>query len=131
MSPNGITKVPPISYPTVVIDGQSLSFKVDNLAIVLLDSWGVDVEQVGPQLRQKIGRIALSWKLFAAMVAHNFVKVGKPIPTWEEWAARIAIGDTKEIFAAVQEAMVKAAPPAVTNPAAAAEVGEADAPAVQ
>lgn len=122
MSPNGITKLPPIQYPTVVIDGRPLTLKVDNLALFLLDSWGVDLRTLASQLAPdeeghgKPGRIVLSWRLFAALIAHNYV-MAHQIPTPEEWAARIPTGEAATIFAAVNEAMVKARPAEPPSPA--------------
>lgn len=126
MSPNGITKLPPIQYPTVTIGGKILTLKVDNLALYMLDSWGVDLTTIGLQLaldehgNGKPGRIVLSWRLFAAMVAHNYVRASQ-IPSPQEWAALIQPEQATEIFTAVNEAMLKARPAAAQAPAPTAQ----------
>lgn len=125
MSPNGITQLSPIAYPTVTVKGEILSVKLSNLAIFLLDGWGVDIDTITPQLRSgKPGRIALSWKLFAAMVAHNYVSRKQQYPSPEEWADRIPLGEAKALFAAIDEALGKVQPLAeAPNQTAAPEAG--------
>ena len=145
---NGLTQVPPIEYPIVTILGVAYSVKFSLLAQFSLDSWGVDVSQIGPTLAPQIpdgideatglpkfkpdptprpGKVAMAMKLFAACTAHNFVEDKQPIRTAEEWAAIIPGEQWGECCQAMGLAMRKAAPPVAPSPAPAeATVGLAN-----
>ena len=113
-SPNGITKLPPIAFPQVVIGNEILTLKVSLLAGFLLDSWGVQTDQLGALLQKEgPGRFSLMFKLFGALVAHNYVENHLAYPSPEEWALKIPQEQVGEIFAKINEAMVKAKPAAV------------------
>lgn len=93
--------MPPLTHPTVTIGAQILTLKTSGLTGYLLDSWGVDTSNLVERMQKPIGRTALLFQLFAALVAHNFMEVGKPIPTPEHWALKIPVEQQAEVFALV------------------------------
>ena len=93
--------MPPLTHPTVTIGAQILSLKTSGLTGYLLDSWGVDTSNLVAAMQKPVGRTALAFQLFAALVAHNFMEVGKPIPLPEYWALKIPVEQQAEVFAAV------------------------------
>ena len=110
----GLTTAPPIQYPTVTIDGRTLTLKFSLLAQYVLDGLGVDPRSIAPTLQNEgPGKVALAMKLFSAAVAENFATTGEPIPAPEHWAMRIPSEQWAEVCKATFSAMVKA-PPAAT-----------------
>lgn len=112
MSTNGIAQMPPIDFPSVKIGNETLTLKMSILAAFLLDTWGIAPESVGPMLTNFTGpgRYSLMWKLFAAMVAHNYVDKNLPYPSPEQWLLKLKSADVQPIFTKIIDALGKAQP---------------------
>ena len=115
---------PPVTYPSVMIQGQALTLKCSLLAQYVLSRLGIDARQIPTLLGGMNPRsVATMVDLFSACVAHNFADQDppQPIPSPDYWAARIAPDQWKTICDAVVEAMRKVQPagvPAQALPAA-------------
>lgn len=100
------TQTPPVEYPAVIIGGRTLTLKSGLLADFVLDRRQIDTSQILPILRaNKPGSRSLIIELFAALVAHNFVELGEPIPTAEQWCLRLGPEVLRELGAKLIRAL--------------------------
>ena len=92
-----------LAFQSITIAGRTYTLKPDGLYEYFADMWGVDFSTLGEQLApdKKTGRFVLFVKLFAALTAHNFLKIYQPARTPEEWAALIPKEQIKEMVDAV------------------------------
>lgn len=110
--------MPPIVYPTVTVWGRTLILKPTGLYTFLLDQWGIDMSQMAAQFQHPgPGRFALAVKMFAGLVAHNYIERGETIPTPEQWSLKLTEIPQKEwIDAVFAAAFTKKAPPVEAPP---------------
>ncbi len=119
-----------IDYPTIQMGDRALVVRFSFAAQILLRRrYGLDPGELGPALANtNPDKVENLIKLFASMVAENFVDVGAPqqvtlntTPTADYWLTQIDHGNLKEVDAVVAEAMGKvreAAKRAATPPIA-------------
>ncbi len=113
-----VVATPPVGYPTITINGETLEVRFSFLAEYALDQLGLSMQMVHQILRRTgPGKVGIFMKLFAACVVHNYVERGEVAPTPEQWALTVkTAAEFKAITDAVVAALVKAKPPAETIP---------------
>jgi hypothetical protein len=84
----------PIRYEQITVGGLVLTLKWSFRAEFEADKFGVDVKQLFSALKKtNTGTLTGMLGMFAAMVSHNFIAAGKPVPSPEYWAG---VFDTEE-----------------------------------
>ncbi len=90
MSPSidGITKAPATDTPSVTISGVAYQMKIGMLAHYELSMMRLEPASIWfvSESEQKVASFAHVLRLFRASIAHNFVMVGKPVPSPEQMA---------------------------------------------
>jgi hypothetical protein len=109
----------PIVYPKVTIGAEVLTVKIGLLAELIISRAGLSFPELITALRPQNRdprKMALVFEFFAAAVAINYQEAGQPVPTSDQWAAKIdaAGGDLDgnqkllvAIFSALTEAVLK------------------------
>lgn len=125
-------QTPPVEYPAVVIGGRTLTLKSGLLADFVLDRRQIDTTQILPILRaNKAGSRSLIIELFAALVAHNFVELGEPIPTAEQWCLRLGTDVLRDLGTKLIRALFPNIPAPTDAPGAGSSDPKAATPGVQ
>ena len=76
----------PIQFPTITIGGATYSLRFSLLAELVADQLGLDTPNFFSDLQTKnTGKVTAFTRMFAAMVAHNFVAIKQTPPTPEQW----------------------------------------------
>ena len=108
MIPDAVTGSP-VKYPSVKLGGVEYTLKFSVLAEFIADDLRLNLREFFNGLRgDNVGTLAGFLKLFSAMVAHNFVALGQPVPKPEHWAAvldREEPSKTAEVCQAVGECL--------------------------
>lgn len=108
MSSNGLPDV--TGAPSIIIGGTTYTLRWSQLAQFELSESGYTISQMLDVIL-KAGEPrahAYSYRLFAAMVAHNFIDKGLPIPDARFWASVIPNEKVAELFSVIREALLNA-----------------------
>ncbi len=112
MSANGLPDV--TGAPSIIIGGTTYTLRWSQLAQFELSEAGYSISEMLTAMKeQKPSAVAHSYRLFAAMLAHNFTDKGLPIPDARHWASVMPNDKVVEMFTAISDALGKAAAPAV------------------
>lgn len=121
MHQNG-NAIPPIQYPTLLLDGVIYQMKLGLGASYLLEQNGIDASKLEQMFREKSAPISLIIKLAASMLGQI-----QPDGKWKSLGIEpLALADlvAPEQFAELSQTVVKAlvkVPPAGASPAQSAE----------
>lgn len=116
--PDGVNT---IQFPCVTIGGKQYTLKFDFVAQYTADSMGLDPAAAVAAFAQQgsnLGKLSSLIKLFAAMVAHQYIAADEKPPSADQWAMRISKEPPEvqgKIGSAVVEAILKALPGATTT----------------
>lgn len=96
-----------VEYPSIVVDGETFTAKVDLLVLYELSSRKIDLRTVQSKLSNPDDPegLMLAMEIFAAITAHNFVAKRQPALTGQQWALKL--GDPQRL-AEVNDLIVKA-----------------------
>ncbi len=130
-----MTGVQTIDFPHVQIGGKRYTLKFDFTAQYSADSMGLDpaaaVKAFADAENRQPGKLVMLVKLFAAMVAHQYIEANEPVPSPDSWALRLSkepMEVHKALGEAVVQAILKALPGPKTETQAPAEPATAGAP---
>jgi len=99
--------------PTVTLGGVAYRLRFSALAEFIADDAGVNINSFIVGIRERnAGNLSTFLKLFAAMVAHQFIALKQPVPDALHWAAVISDepdegAKTSEICKAVADVLVE------------------------
>ena len=118
MSTNGLPDV--TGSPSIIIGGTTYTLRWSQLAQFELSEAGFSPADMFEAMRKKDPRaLSHTYRLFAAMLAHNFTDKGLPIPDGRHWATVMPNDKVVEMYTAIGDALKNEAAPQVPTPATA------------